>query len=185
MRLGEYHMRVVTASGISELHTFWVGPFPTTQAWAGDSARKQSDQNNQGKLSKTLFTNLTFEHAQPLEMNTTAEGVIEEEQIHYYTVNVKKGQRLSVEVEGMRLGNAMFDPVVSILKPDQSVVVKCDDTPLLKEDPYVSVMVEQDGPLFISIRDSEFRGEAGRILPHARGDISAAGDLLSARWGGE
>src|SRR5438309_1782250 len=30
--LGEHTMRLRSASGISELRSFWVGPFPTTQA---------------------------------------------------------------------------------------------------------------------------------------------------------
>ena len=36
-----------------------------------------------------------------------------------YRVEAKKGQRLSVEVEGMRLGRVLFDPYVSILDPNR------------------------------------------------------------------
>jgi hypothetical protein len=148
-RLGEYHMRLCGETGISELRTFWVGPFPTTQAWAGSAARLHG---------KAAVPNMTWDHPQPLAINTTVEGVIEDEQIHYYMVNARKGQRLSVEVEGMRLGTAMFDPVVSILNPDQSEVATCDDTPLLKQDPYLSLVPVKDGPLILEIHDSEFGG---------------------------
>ena len=148
-RLGEYHMRLSGESGISELRTFWVGPFPTTQAWAGSPSQPHG---------KPTLANITWDHPQPLAMNTTVEGVIEDEQIHYYKVNVRKGERLSVEVEGMRLGTAMFDPVVSILNPDQSELAACDDTPLLKQDPYISLIAQKDGPLVIEIHDAEFGG---------------------------
>ena len=45
----------------------------------------------------------------------TVQGVADREDDDYYQVQCKKGQRLSVEVEAMRLGRVMFDPYIAIL----------------------------------------------------------------------
>ena len=46
----------------------------------------------------------------------------------------KKGQRLSAEVEGMRLGNTLFDPYVAILDSKRFELAAADDSPLLGQD---------------------------------------------------
>src|SRR5579872_6095783 len=53
--LGEHHLRVRTATGLSELRTFLVGPFPVVE---------EVEPNNE-------LTN-----AQPVSLNTTISGVI-------------------------------------------------------------------------------------------------------------
>ena len=37
-------------------------------------------------------------------MNVTVNGVADNEDVDYYVVQAKKGERISVEVEGLRLG---------------------------------------------------------------------------------
>ena len=81
-RLGEHAFRVRTASGVSELRTFWVGALPAVD---------EKEPNTQ------------FDSPQPIALNTTVHGVVDNEDVDYYVVECKKGQRLSVEVEGMRL----------------------------------------------------------------------------------
>ena len=140
--LGEHAMRVRCASGISDLRTFWVGPFPTTQAAA---------------------TNTSWDTPQPLPMNITATGVINNEQVHYYKIEAKKGQRISAEVEGIRLGGqtngaAMFDPYLSLVDMSKFELATSDDTALLKQDPYISLIAPKDGPFILAIRESSFGG---------------------------
>ena len=53
------------------------------------------------------------------------------EDVDYYAVEAKKGQRLSVEVEGLRLGESFFDPSVAIMDTNRFVLAAADDTPLL------------------------------------------------------
>ena len=137
--LGEHALRLRTATGISELRTFWVGPFPTVQA--------------DGKQPP-----IKFEAPQKIPLNVTVEGVLGSEQADYFEVNAKKGQRLSVEVEGMRLGGAMFDPYVAIFDSRHFQLAFCDDTPLLKQDPYASIVMAQDGPCIVMVRDASFSG---------------------------
>lgn len=136
--LGEYQARVRTTSGISELQTFWVGPYPTVPA--------------------TQPAPIHFETPQKIALNVTVSGVIEQEQVHYFQVDAKKGQRLSVEVEGIRLADAMFDPYVAIYNSKHFALITCDDTPLLKQDPFASIVVPADGTYIVAVRDSSFGG---------------------------
>lgn len=138
-RLGEHRMRLRCTSGISELRTFWVGPFPTTQA-------------------STSPPNTTWETPQTLPMNITVAGVINNEQVHYFRIDAKKGQRISAEVEGMRLGGTMFDPYMSIVDLARFELATCDDTALLKQDPFISLIAPKDGPFIVEVRESAFGG---------------------------
>ena len=57
------------------------------------------------------------------------QGVADREDDDYYQVQCKKGQRLSVEVEAMRLGRVMFDPYVAILDENRFELAVNDDSP--------------------------------------------------------
>jgi hypothetical protein len=74
-------------------------------------------------------------------------------------VQCRKGQRLSVEVEAMRLGRVMFDPYIAILDADRFEIAVSDDSPLLKRDCAASVMIPEDGPYTILIRESSYQGD--------------------------
>src|SRR5437868_6889265 len=137
--LGEHTLRLRSASGISELRTFWVGPFPTTQA-------------------STKPVNTAWETPQALPMNITVAGVIQNEQVHYYKIDAKKGQRISAEVEGMRLGTTMFDPYLEIVDLSKFEIATADDTALLRQDPYISLLAPKDGPFILAVRESAFGG---------------------------
>ena len=52
---------------------------------------------------------------QAVALNSTVHGTIGGEDVDYYVVDAKKGQRISAEVEGIRLGNTFFDPYVAIM----------------------------------------------------------------------
>ena len=142
--LGEHKIRLRAVSGISELKSFWVGPFPTTQ----------------NTLVANKTPNLTMDTARPLELNTTMEGVVQAEQVHYYRINAKKGDRISAEVEGIRLGTIMFDPFLTVIDPAKFELASSDDTALLRQDPFVSFIAPKDGPFFLQVRESSFGGSA-------------------------
>ena len=112
-RLGEHAFRVRTATGISELRTFWVGALPCI-----DEKEPNSD----------------FAAPQPIALNTTVHGVVDNEDQDYFVVDCKKGQRLSVEVEGMRLGVTVFDPYVAILDAKRFELATSDDSSLIGQD---------------------------------------------------
>lgn len=57
--------------------------------------------------------------AQPGALDQTIEGVVQSEDVDYFKVTMKKGQRLSVEVDGLRLGYGIFDPYLAIVDKDR------------------------------------------------------------------
>ena len=92
-RLGEHIAQIRTKSGISDYRSFFVGALPNAD---------EKEPNN------------LFEQPQPIELNVCVAGVLQNEDADYYRIQAKKGQRISVEVEGIRLGQAYFDPYLAI-----------------------------------------------------------------------
>ena len=135
--LGEHSLRIRTSHDISYLRSFWVGPFPSAE---------ETEPNN------------TFDEAQRIELNTTVQGVITPEDEDTFVVSLKKGQRLSVEAEAMRLGHFLFDAYVAILDSKKFELAACDDAPFLKQDPFASIIAPEDGDYRIVIRESAYEG---------------------------
>jgi len=161
--LGEHVMRLRTASGVTDLRNFFVGPFPlvfeTAEIGAGGG---RGQPPKQGLPSEKMPS--TFEHPQHVDLNVTVQGVVENEQVDYYQVDCKKGQRLTAEVEGMRLGSGsggggdFFDPYVAIVDTSRFELAVSDDTALLRQDPVASCIVPKDGPYLVEIRESAYGG---------------------------
>ena len=138
-RLGEYAMRVRTASGISELRTFHVGALPVVaEAGANDS----------------------FDTPQKIDLNVTVAGVTKNEDVDYYAITAKQGQRITAEIEGIRLASAAapFDAYVAILDEDRFEVAASDDSALLLQDPVASFVAPKDGTYVIQVRESSYGG---------------------------
>jgi hypothetical protein len=136
-RLGEHAFRVRTASGISEVRTFLVGALPVVE---------EKEPNSE------------FDKPQPVPLNCTVHGVVENEDVDYFVVECKKGQRLSVEIEGMRLGVTFFDPYVAILDSRRFELATGDDSPLAQQDGGCSVLITADGPYIVQVRESAYGG---------------------------
>lgn len=136
-QLGEHSLRLRGPGGITELRSFWVGQFPSVAE---------------------VEPNATFDQAQRVELNRTVEGVAGNEDDDFYVCTLKKGQRLSVEVEAMRLGRTMFDAYVAILDPKKFELASCDDTPLLRNDAFVSIIAPEDGDYRIVVHESAYEG---------------------------
>ena len=159
-RLGEHVAHVRTASGVTEYRTFYVGPFREIQE----------------KEPNTEFTT-----PQPIPMNVTVNGVIQAEDVDYFVVDAKKGQRISAEIEGMRLGVTMFDPYIAILDSKRFELITADDTPLLKQDAAASIhrsgrrQILRPGPREFVRRGWEL------LLPAARRQLPAADRRLPGR----
>jgi len=138
-RLGNHLIRVRTRSGLSHGRQFFVGPFPILE---------EKEPNSE------------FDAAQAAELNRTLEGVITNEDVDYYKISAKKGQRISLEVEGIRLGYTIFDPYVAILDKDRFEKAFSDDSVLFRQDGYCSFVAEYDGDYYVMVRDSSYRGAA-------------------------
>ena len=144
--LGEYPFRVLCQEGLSELRTFWVGQFPTIYEARTKNGKREAND--------------TFATAQRIATDVTVQGTTQREDADYFKLHLRKGQRLSVEVEGMRLGRVMFDPLVSILDGSGKELARNDDSPLLGRDCAVSIICPETADYVIYLRESAFEGSS-------------------------
>lgn len=135
--LGEKTAQVRTKTGLSDYRTFFVGALPSVD---------EKEPNTE------------FAQAQLIEQGVTVQGVIPAEDVDYFAVEAKKGQRLSVEVEGMRFGQTLFDPYIAILNSERFELTAVDDSPLLRQDAHASIIVPEDGKYIIEVRESGYGG---------------------------
>ena len=142
--LGEHVLRLRCKGGVTYQRSFWVGQYPTVM-------EKRSEDG-----SRDLNSN--FNEPQEISINQTVQGVADREDADYYLLQCTKGQRLSVEVEGMRLGRTLFDPYVAILNKDRFELASSDDTALLFRDCAASIVVPEDGPYTVLVRESSYQG---------------------------
>ena len=163
-RLGIHAMRVRTASGISELRTFSVGALP-------DAA--EVEPNND------------FAQPQKINLDCTVTGVADNEDVDYYLVEAKKGERITAEVEGIRLGITFFDPYVSIMDMGRLELAGSDDSALLWQDAVASIVAPEDGTYVVQVRESSFAGNGACVyrmhvgrFPRPTATVPAGG-----RWG--
>jgi len=138
--LGEHQLRVRTATGISELRTLFVGALPTVA---------EAEPNSE------------FEAPQAVALGVTVAGVVTSEDVDYYVVDAAAGQRISAEVEAMRLGRAMFDPYVAILDARRFELAAADDTALLLQDAWASIVAPADGRYYVQVRETSYGGGDG------------------------
>jgi len=135
--LGNHAVRIRTKSGISHARQFFVGQYPNV-------------------LEKE--PNDDFNAPQVVGFSQTVEGIVQSEDVDYYKVTAKKGQRIAVEVDGLRLGYTPFDPYVAILDSKRFELGASDDTILHRMDGYVGIEAPQDGDYTIMVRESSYRG---------------------------
>ena len=135
--LGTKHLRVRSATGLSDLRTFRVGALPTV-------AEKEP--------------NSEFIKPQEIANNVTVEGIIQNEDVDYFVIEAKKGERITAEVEGIRLGDTMFDPYVAILNEARFELATSDDAALIWQDCVASIIAPADGKYIVQIRESSYGG---------------------------
>jgi hypothetical protein len=173
-RLGLYDLRVRTATGLSHLRTFTVGPYAEVA---------EAEPNND------------FQAPQEIPVGVTVVGVAENEDDDYFVVQAAKGQRITAEVEGIRLGKTLFDPYVAILNTDRFELARSDDASLVRQDGIVQVVAPEDGRYIIQVRESSYQGNANchyRLhvgpFPRPRALLPAGGPIgetVEVRWIGD
>ena len=172
--LGLHELRVRTASGISELRTFSVGALKDVS---------EVEPNND------------FAAPQAIPMNVTVTGVADNEDVDYYAVEARKGDRITAEVEGMRLGITLFDPCVAILNTKRFELASSDDAALIWQDGFASILAPEDGKYIIQVRESAYAGNTSCLyrlhvgnFPRPTGLLPAGGKLgekLTVHWIGD
>lgn len=173
-RLGIHAVRLRTATGISNLRTFTVGNLPEV---------KEVEPNND------------FLVPQVIQLNVTVSGVVQNEDVDHYVVELKKGQRLSAELEGLRLGNSFFDPYVAILNAARFELSRSDDAALLSQDCLCSIVAPEDGKYIVQVRESSFGGNGActyrlHVGSFPRPTVAfppggKPGETLNVRWIGD
>jgi hypothetical protein len=136
-RPGAHPFRLRTTGGLSELKVVHVTPFPVVR-------EVEPNDNPKGALTVPL--------------NTTVAGVIDSGDVDCVAVALRKGQRLSAEVQAVRLGGELTDTVLTILDHDGRPIAQADDTPITRQDPFASIVVPGDGTYTVQVRDTSFGG---------------------------
>ena len=173
-RLGLHDLRVRTATGVSRLQTFSVGVLPEIQ---------EQEPNND------------FEAPQPIPFGAVVNGVAENEDVDYFVIDAKKNERISAEVEGIRLGITLFDPFISILDDKRFELATSDDSALVFVDGVCSILAPEDGKYIIQVRESAYAGNGQcryRLhvgnFPRPRATLPAggpAGETVEVTWIGD
>jgi hypothetical protein len=172
--LGIHDVRVRTATGISELRTFSVG------------ALKEVNE---------VEPNNDFKAPQPIATNVTVNGIADNEDVDYFVVHARKGERITAEVEGHRLGITEFDPYVAILNARRFELGASDDAALVLRDAFTSIIAPEDGNYIIQVRESAYSGNGACLyrlhvgnFPRATAVMPAGGkpgETLAVRWIGD
>ncbi len=148
--LGEHSVRVWTATGVGDLRTFYVSPYPMVKEddEAKDAAKKDEPQ--------------------AIALGSTVWGSIQGEDVDRFVVEAKKGQRISAEVVGVRLQpREIFDAMLTLTKADGTVLAENDDSSLLQQDPVLSFVAPEDGKYILALKDSTNAAPgAGHYLLH-------------------
>ena len=141
--LGEIQYRLRSKTGLSELRTFYVGPFPQVE-----------------ELEKKIENN-TIAGAEKIGKNITVLGKVAVEDVDHYVIEAKKGENISVEIEGIRLARTtryLFDAYLAILDQNGKLLKRTDDSSLLIQDTFITMIAPYDGKYFVQVRESSFLG---------------------------
>jgi hypothetical protein len=173
-KLGLHDLRVRTATGVSELRTFSIGALPEAS---------EVEPNND------------FAKPQVIAMNSVVNGVADNEDVDYFVVEAKKGDRITAEVEGIRLGITHFDPYVAIMDTKRFELASSDDSSLVWQDGEASVVAPADGKYIIQVRESAYAGNGACLyrlhvgnFPRPTATVPAGGkpgEKVAVRWIGD
>ena len=129
-------------------------------------------------------------------MNVTVTGVADNEDVDYFVVEAKKGDRISAEVEGMRLGITLFDPYVAILNAKRFELASSDDAALIWQDGFASILAPGGRQVHHPGPRERLRRQRLVPLPAPRRQLSRGptamlpaggklGEKLAVRWIGD
>ena len=96
------------------------------------------------------------EGPQKVALNTTISGAVANESVDRFAVDVKQGQRISVEVECIRLGRYFDDASVAIKNSKGFIVARSDDTPLFIQDCFATALAKEDDTYTVELRESSY-----------------------------
>lgn len=136
-RIGLRPLRLRTTQGVSNVKLFSVGRLP--------EIAEQEPNNGSSK-------------AQTVSLPVTINGRVTNEDVDRFAFQAKAGQVLAFEVEGIRLGDTLFDPHLVIYDEAGRPLAAEDDTCLTRQDPAIIVTVPNDGIYHVELRETAYGG---------------------------
>ena len=136
--LGTHPFRVRTPQGVSELKIFRITPL---------------------SVALEVEPNEKPDQAMLVPRNVTIGGFLDKGDVDCFQVSLKRGERLSAEVEAVRLGARLVDTVLTIYGPDGKRLASVDDTPLYGQDPFLSLVAPSDGLYGVQVNEVNFEGD--------------------------
>lgn len=149
--IGLHPFKMRTGKHLTTLSFFWVTPFQV-----------QHEAEMTTPHPNPFFNNSAAE-AEPINRrNTTIFGYIEPAQqadIDVFRIRRKKGERISVEVNAVRLSTLWWsreelDLMVRILDENGRELAMSDDSPMHVQDPVLAIAAPADGEYFIEIQQA-------------------------------
>ncbi len=134
---GLHRLRLRTADGVSNLKLFSVSNLPESQE---------------------VEPNHTREQAGALNLPVCINGANPPEDVDMFAFHASAGQTLAFEVEGLRLGDALFDPRLAILDAGGGELAVADDVPLLRQDAAIVRTFAAEGTYFVQVRETAYGG---------------------------
>ena len=147
-RLGEHMVQVRARTGVTGYRIIQVEAYPAV-------AEQEFENNN--RRTAQLIEPRSYSPSYPDGVGVVVSGRINSEDHDWYAVDGVAGQRLSVEVVGMRLGD-FCDGEMELFGPAGDRIANVDDTPFSKQDPSVSVELPADGRYLIHLADAAGKG---------------------------
>jgi hypothetical protein len=149
--LGEHPFHLRRKTAITQIGAIHVTPFPIV-----DEAERGLHSND------TLATALplTEQHSR----SVTVRGFIKQQtlpDVDVYRVAVLKGQRVSVEVDvvritDMRIGASEVDIMARVLDEKGKELASGDDSPLHLQDPIVTAIAPEHGFVYVEVKQSTY-----------------------------
>ncbi len=138
-RVGAHAIRVRTLTGASNLRLFSVGTLTEVS---------ETEPNNDPAT------------AQRVELGTTVNGIVTNEDVDYFAVDLNEGDSIAVEIEALRLGTTLFDPKLRLFGPQGHELLAEDDTALMKQDAAFVHTAHKSGRYLVAVTEASYGGSA-------------------------
>ena len=96
--------------------------------------------------------------AQALPLGTVVTGVAGDENVDLFALDLEAGDELCVELLGMRLGDTLFDPALTLLDPRGFTIASSDDAALSRQDPTLQVRIGDAGRYLLQVGEASYKG---------------------------
>ncbi|MBM4059151.1 MAG: hypothetical protein FJ275_13105, partial [Planctomycetes bacterium] len=147
---GPRKFRLRTRDGLSDLRTFRVGLLPQ---------EAEVEPNNAPATAPVIA------------LPRTIAGTVTADDVDCFRLRLEAGARIAAAIDGMRLDQEMFDPLLELVDSRGFIVAACDDHPLLAQDAMLAATVPEAGEYVLRVRESAFGGNDGCVYLLHVGDF--------------